>query len=256
MKRESNEIKKENDRAASFMRFCEVVRHLRAEDGCPWDRAQTHTSLKPYCIEEAAEVIGGINIWEATGDAENLKEELGDLMLQILLHAQIAEEEGLFTVREVMDGASEKMIRRHPHVFGKSMLSEQGEPVTDWDAIKKQEKAGNEFTAVYLLAIEILSLKVRELFLTAPSISCRSTLTFPRHLDAIRIFLLQSHQFFLDLPDLSGSVIQNFQLICCKLILRSFDRLPKKIAVIIIVSAYHLVLIDRQEQLFPELCIG
>ena len=60
MKRESNEIKKENDRAASFMRFCEVVRHLRAEDGCPWDRAQTHTSLKPYCIEEAAEVIGGL----------------------------------------------------------------------------------------------------------------------------------------------------------------------------------------------------
>ena len=144
MKRESNEIKKENDRAASFMRFCEVVRHLRAEDGCPWDRAQTHTSLKPYCIEEAAEVIGGINIWEATGDAENLKEELGDLMLQILLHAQIAEEEGLFTIREVMDGASEKMIRRHPHVFGKPMLSEQGEPITDWDAIKKQEKAGNE----------------------------------------------------------------------------------------------------------------
>lgn len=126
MKRESNEIKKENDRAASFMRFCEVVRHLRAEDGCPWDRAQTHTSLKPYCIEEAAEVIGGINIWEVTGDAENLKEELGDLMLQILLHAQIAEEEGLFTIREVMDGASEKMIRRHPHVFGKPMLSEQG----------------------------------------------------------------------------------------------------------------------------------
>ena len=141
MKRESNEIKKENDRAASFMRFCEVVRHLRAEDGCPWDRAQTHTSLKPYCIEEAAEV---------TGDAENLKEELGDLMLQILLHAQIAEEEGLFTIREVMDGASEKMIRRHPHVFGKSMLSEQGEPVTDWDAIKKQEKAGKEWTEAYL----------------------------------------------------------------------------------------------------------
>ena len=140
MKRESNEIKKENDRAASFMRFCEVVRHLRAEDGCPWDRAQTHTSLKPYCIEEAAEVIGGINIWEVTGDAENLKEELGDLMLQILLHAQIAEEEGLFTIREVMDGASEKMIRRHPHVFGKPMLSEQGEPITDWDAGKSRKR--------------------------------------------------------------------------------------------------------------------
>ena len=147
MKRESNEIKKENDRAASFMRFCEVVRHLRAEDGCPWDRAQTHTSLKPYCIEEAAEVIGGINIWEATGDAENLKEELGDLMLQILLHAQIAEEEGLFTIREVMDGASEKMIRRHPHVFGKSMLSEQGESVTigmQSRSRKKPEKSGRK----------------------------------------------------------------------------------------------------------------
>ena len=116
--------------------------------------------------------------------------------------------------------------------------------------------AGKEFTAVYLLAIEILSLKVRELFLTALSTSRRSTLTFPRHLDAIRIFLLQSHQLFLDLPDLSRSVIQNFQLICCKLILCSFDRLQKKIAVIIIVSAYHLVFIDRQEQLFPERCIG
>ena len=116
--------------------------------------------------------------------------------------------------------------------------------------------AGKEFTAVYLLAIEILSLKVRELFLTALSISCRSTLTFPRHFGAIRIFLLQSRQLFLDLPDLSRSVIQDFQLICCKLILCSFDRLQKKVSVIIIVSAYHLVLIDRQEQLFPELSIG
>lgn len=134
----------------SFERFCKVVRRLRAEDGCPWDRAQTHASLKPYCIEEAAEVIGGINIWEATGDAENLKEELGDLLLQILLHAQIAEEEGLFTIRDVIDGASEKMIRRHPHVFGKPMMSEQGEPLTDWETIKKQEKAGKEWTESYL----------------------------------------------------------------------------------------------------------
>ncbi len=137
-------------RAESFEHFCEVVRHLRAKDGCPWDRAQTHTSLKPYCIEEAAEVIGGINIWEATGDAESLKEELGDLLLQILLHAQIAEEEGLFTIREVIDEASEKMIRRHPHVFGKPMLSDQGEPLTDWEAIKRQEKAGKEWTEAYL----------------------------------------------------------------------------------------------------------
>ena len=163
MKRESNEIKKENDRAASFMRFCEVVCHLRAEDGCPWDRAQTHTSLKPYCIEEAAEVIGGINIWEATGDAENLKEELGDLMLQILLHAQIAEEEGLFTIREVMDGASEKMIRRHPHVFGEESYELLGGHADSWKEIKQIEKAGMaedqkkaQERAVYLATQQII----------------------------------------------------------------------------------------------------
>ena len=71
-------------------------------------------------------------------------------MLQILLHAQIAEEEGLFTIREVMDGASEKMIRRHPHVFGKPMLSEQGEPITDWDAIRSRKKPEKEWTEAYL----------------------------------------------------------------------------------------------------------
>ena len=151
MKRESNEIKKENDRAASFMRFCEVVRHLRAEDGCPWDRAQTHTSLKPYCIEEAAEVIGGINIWEVTGDAENLKEELGGFNAadSFFTRRSRRKKDCLRYGRSWMAPAK-KMIRRHPHVFGKPMLSEQGEPITDWDAIKKQEKAGKEWTEAYL----------------------------------------------------------------------------------------------------------
>lgn len=73
-----------------------VVRKLRSEEGCPWDRVQTHESLKPECIEEAAEVIGGINILSATGDSANLREELGDLLLQVVFHAQLAEEEGLF----------------------------------------------------------------------------------------------------------------------------------------------------------------
>ena len=94
-----------------------VVARLRAEDGCPWDREQTHSSLKPECIEEAAEVICGINVLEETGNPENLKEELGDLLLQVVMHAQIAEEEGLFTMDDVIREVSRKMIRRHPHVF-------------------------------------------------------------------------------------------------------------------------------------------
>ena len=102
----------------SFDELQEVVSTLRSENGCPWDQEQTHASLKAACIEEAAEVICGINILEATGRSDNLKEELGDLLLQVLMHAQIAEEEGLFTLDDVVCGIKDKMIRRHPHVFG------------------------------------------------------------------------------------------------------------------------------------------
>ena len=82
-------------------RLKEIVKTLRSENGCPWDRAQTHISLKAACIEEAAEVICGINILEETKDPENLKEELGDLLFQVMFHALIAEEEGLFTFDDV-----------------------------------------------------------------------------------------------------------------------------------------------------------
>lgn len=102
----------------SFDGLIEVVRRLRAEDGCPWDREQTHGSLKAPVIEEAAEVICGINIYEQTGNPENLKEELGDLLLQVVMQSQIAEEEGIFSLEDVVRGIKEKMIRRHPHVFG------------------------------------------------------------------------------------------------------------------------------------------
>ena len=98
-------------------RLKSVVQTLRSERGCAWDRAQTHESLKPPCIEEAAEVICGINILSATGDPTNLKEELGDLLLQVVFHAVIAEEEGLFTFDDVAKYVSDKMVRRHPHVF-------------------------------------------------------------------------------------------------------------------------------------------
>ena len=133
-----------------FENFQKIIARLRAEDGCPWDREQTHMSLKSACIEEAAEVICGINILDQTGDSDNLKEELGDLLLQVVMHAQIAEEEGLFTMEDVIKGISEKMIRRHPHVFGETVAADSAEVLENWDKIKKKEKAGKEWTANYL----------------------------------------------------------------------------------------------------------
>ncbi len=124
----------------SFDELQEVVRRLRGKDGCPWDREQTHTSLKSACIEEAVEVICGINVYEQTGDAENMKEELGDLLFQVLMHAQIAEEEGLFTLEDVIIGIKEKMIRRHPHVFKDAVVSGSDEVARNWEEIKLLEK--------------------------------------------------------------------------------------------------------------------
>ena len=133
-----------------FEEFEEVIARLRAPDGCPWDRAQTHLSLKKPGIEEAAEVICVINILEQTGDPDNLKEELGDLLMQVVFHAQIAEEEGLFTMDDVIQTVIDKMIRRHPHVFGEATVSDTGEVLTKWEDIKKQEKQGKEWADEYL----------------------------------------------------------------------------------------------------------
>ena len=131
-------------------RLVQVIARLRAENGCPWDREQTHGSLKAACVEEAAEVVCGINILEQTGNAENLKEELGDLLLQVVMHAQIAKEEGLFTLEDVMRGITDKMIRRHPHVFGTTAVSGSDEVLVNWAEIKKQEKEGKEWMESYL----------------------------------------------------------------------------------------------------------
>ena len=127
----------------------EIVAKLRAPDGCPWDREQTHGSLKAACIEEAAEVVCGINILEETGSADNLKEELGDLLLQVVFHAQLAEEEGLFSLDDVARTVSDKMIRRHPHVFGGEKMTDE-ELRESWTRIKEQEKKGREWEAAYL----------------------------------------------------------------------------------------------------------
>ncbi len=134
----------------SFDELKEVVRKLRAPDGCPWDKEQTHSSLKPGCVEEAAEVICGINVYERTGNPENLKEELGDLLLQIVMQAQIAEEEGIFTMDDVAKGITEKLIRRHPHVFGDVKVADSAEVLANWEEIKAKEKEGKEDPNLYL----------------------------------------------------------------------------------------------------------
>ena len=131
-------------------RLKEIVEKLRAEDGCPWDRVQTHSSLKPTVIEEAAEVICGINILDEKGEPENLKEELGDLLLQVMFHSVIAEEEGYFTFDDVAKVVSDKMVRRHPHVFAGVEFETDEDRHKSWEEIKKAEKEGKEWQEHYL----------------------------------------------------------------------------------------------------------
>jgi MazG family protein len=125
------------DAAAGFARFVELIARLRAPGGCPWDREQTHESVKPMTIEEAYEVAHAI---DEKDDAE-LTGELGDLLLQVVFHANIAEERGAFRLREVIERVSEKMIRRHPHVFGGDDAATSGEVLRNWEKVKAEERA-------------------------------------------------------------------------------------------------------------------
>ena len=131
-------------------RLQEIVKKLRAPEGCPWDSVQTHTSLKAPCVEEAAEVVCGINILDETGNSDNLREELGDLLFQVVMHAAIAEEEGLFTFDDVAKTISDKMERRHPHVFAGVDYDSDEERHAAWEEIKKAEKLGKEWQEEYL----------------------------------------------------------------------------------------------------------
>lgn len=126
------------ERNYTFQDFCDIILRLRGEGGCPWDRKQTHSTLKPCLEEETQEVLEGIDIYERTGDGENLCEELGDLLLQVVMHSVIAQEEGLFTIEDVIQGVSEKMVRRHPHVF---KSGQEWDNLT-WEEIKALEKRG------------------------------------------------------------------------------------------------------------------
>jgi MazG family protein len=120
-----------------FARFVELIARLRAPGGCPWDREQTHETVKPMTIEEAYEVAHAI---DEKDDAE-LAAELGDLLLQVVFHANIAEERGAFRLREVIERVSQKMVRRHPHVFGDDDAATSGEVLRNWEAIKAEERA-------------------------------------------------------------------------------------------------------------------
>lgn len=124
----------------TFEEFTDIIKSLRSENGCPWDREQTHNSLKPCMTEEAAELLAAIRIYDTTGNWENMREELGDILLQVVMHSQIAKEEGLFSIEDVITEVSEKMIRRHPHVFGDVKADTADEVLSNWDDIKKKEK--------------------------------------------------------------------------------------------------------------------
>jgi len=119
-----------------FEKLVGVQARLRAPNGCPWDREQTHQSLRTYLIEEAYEVLEALE----SGNDEKFVEEMGDLLLQIVFHSQIAGEEGRFTVAEVIREIHDKMIRRHPHVFGKTRAKDSAEVLRNWEQIKAEER--------------------------------------------------------------------------------------------------------------------
>lgn len=129
----------------TFDEFCAIIARLRAKDGCPWDREQTHASLRPCMMEEAAELVSSIRIYEETNNPENMIEELGDVLLQVVMHAEIAKEEQIFSMEEVLTAISEKMIRRHPHVFGSVEADTSEKVLNNWEDIKKKEKEGKEW---------------------------------------------------------------------------------------------------------------
>nr|AKQ03793.1 putative protein, tetrapyrrole methylase family protein / MazG family protein [uncultured Chloroflexi bacterium Rifle_16ft_4_minimus_38663] len=120
----------------SFESFAEIVAHLRAPNGCPWDREQTHESLRKHLLEESYEAISAID----SGDFADMREEFGDLLLQIVLQSQIANEEGQFNVNQVIQGIHSKIVRRHPHVFGDLKLEGVDGVLANWEKLKEQER--------------------------------------------------------------------------------------------------------------------
>jgi tetrapyrrole methylase family protein/MazG family protein len=126
--------------STSFESFQEIIAHLRAPEGCPWDREQTHLSLRPYLLEEAYEVLTALD----SEDPQALQEELGDLLIQVVLHAQIATEEGRFTMADVLRQVHAKLVYRHPHVFGEVQVNGVAEVKRNWEQLKAVERRGKK----------------------------------------------------------------------------------------------------------------
>lgn len=131
----------------AFNRLTEIMKKLLDPGGCPWDREQTHESLKPYIIEESYEVCDAID----EGDENDLKEELGDVALQVVFHAELARRAGMFDITDVLEGISEKLVRRHPHVFAKGDAKTSSEVLNRWEEIKKKEKSRKKQEAASIL---------------------------------------------------------------------------------------------------------
>jgi len=125
--------------AAGWLELTEIMRRLRGVDGCPWDKEQTHESLKRYLLEESYEVLDAID----AADDGALCDELGDVLLQVIFHAQIAAEQGRFTIKDVLNAVNNKMKRRHPHVFADGSAENSAAVLTQWEAIKAGEKNAN-----------------------------------------------------------------------------------------------------------------
>lgn len=123
-----------------FVALREIISVLRGPNGCPWDKKQTHQSLKKYLIEESYELLEAID----EDDIDHMIEELGDVLLQVMLHSQIGEDEGMFSIDDVIESISEKMIRRHPHVFGDRQVSDAEEVLKNWNELKAEEKGRDE----------------------------------------------------------------------------------------------------------------
>ena len=130
----------EQDDLGKFDAFVELIARLRAPDGCPWDREQTHQSLRENLLSETYEVLEALD----SGEAAALQEELGDLLLQIVLHAQIARDDGEFEISDVVRGIATKIIGRHPHVFGDAQANTAAQVMANWEQLKKKEKPHRE----------------------------------------------------------------------------------------------------------------
>jgi len=127
----------------SFDDLVAVMARLRAPGGCPWDHEQTYASLAQYLLEEAYETFDAIQEADQTGDTANLREELGDLLLQVVFHSTIGAERGDFTIDEVADGVTQKLTLRHPHVFGDAKLARAQDVLDNWDQLKADERAAS-----------------------------------------------------------------------------------------------------------------